>query len=278
MKEDLTSTLDAFQRLVEIVAQLRDPKDGCPWDVEQTHESLRQYLIEEAHEVVESITEAPEDLQYELGDVLLQVLLHSQIAKEDGRFAIVDVIKGITEKMISRHPHVFGDVTVKTSADVLKNWEKRKQDELPEGRSILDGVPVGMPALLRAQRLGEKAARVGFDWQEAKDVVAKIKEELGELEEALTSKDANQEALAEELGDLLFALAQYSRKLGLVAEDTLQAANRKFTERFKAMEQSNGGAPLDELSNDKLEELWEEVKDKFTPKHRRKGQAENLDF
>lgn len=248
-----------FLDLVDIIAALRHPETGCPWDKEQTHESLKPYIIEESYEVLQAIDESPETLSKELGDVLLQVLLHSQVSKDSGGFDIEEVITKLSEKLISRHPHVFGDLKAKNSQEALKNWEQIKQTELKDDESILDGVPKAMPALLRAQRLGEKASRVGFDWTHSEDVKEKVLEELHELSQANSP-----EATFEELGDLLFALTQYSRHLNIDAEAALHSASKKFTGRFKKVEllasKNHNSKDLKTLSADQLDKLWIEAK------------------
>jgi MazG family protein len=259
-----TSLPDALLELVRIVAKLRDPNGGCPWDLEQTHDSLTPYVVEEAYEVVDAIKLDRPKLKDELGDLLLQVVLHAQIASEEKTFTLEEVIQGISKKLVYRHPHVFGDTKVTGTNEVLNNWEQLKQKELPKDKSILDGVPRSMPALLRAQRLGDKAARVGFDWKSADDVLPKVAEELREIAEATDKK-----AQDEELGDLLFVLVQWARKSGRTAEEVLSAANDKFTRRFKEMERSFGQRSisqasnenrLSDLSQEELEALWNEAK------------------
>lgn len=246
---------EKFEELVGIIAKLRDPEDGCPWDLKQTHTSLKQYLIEESYEVLEAIDEQPDHIATELGDVLLQVVLHSQIGKDDNRFSIEDVITAISTKMVDRHPHVFGDKEAKDSEEVLDNWETQKRKERGGGASVLDGVPKAMPALQRAQRLGDKASRVNFDWNSPPAVFEKVEEEYGELKQAIAENDS--EAIQEEFGDLLFSLAQYSRKSGFVAEEALQAAVEKFCTRFKKLEKEND---LRELSSEELEARWQAAK------------------
>lgn len=248
-----------FDELLEIVAKLRDPETGCPWDKEQTHASLKPYVIEEAFEVVEAIDAGPTKLCGELGDLLLQVALHAQIADEAGTFSISGVLDHLIHKLISRHPHVFGEVNVKNTAEVLKNWEEIKQRELAPSESILDGVPKGMPALLRALRIGEKAARVGFEWATLDEIKDKVLEEVGEFAEVCVSEGTNQERVADELGDVLFALSQLARRLNLNAEDLLQKSSDKFVRRFKAMEQK-AAKNLKEYSLEQLDQFWEEVK------------------
>jgi tetrapyrrole methylase family protein/MazG family protein len=252
-------TTHPFERLKAITARLRDPENGCPWDKEQTHESLTPYIIEEAHEVVEAIHTNPDELVKELGDVLLQVMLHSQIASETDKFDVNQVCEAVSAKLIKRHPHVFGDVSAKSSDIVLKNWEQIKQKELKPGVSILDGVPRGMPALLRAQRVSEKAARVGFEWKNFKDIKDKVFEEFKEFNEVVTDEKNVTDNVSEELGDIFFALTQVARRLNLNAEDLLQKSTDKFTRRFKAME-SKLEKTISEYSLDELDNVWNQVK------------------
>lgn len=255
---------EAFTALVEVMHRLRAP-GGCPWDGEQTHDSLKPYLIEEAYEVIEALdAKDDEELCGELGDLLLQVVFHAEIAQETNRFSISDVARAITEKMIRRHPHVFSDTKVSSSAEVLDNWSKIKAEERKsknaEDRSALAGVPRGMPALLRAQRLGEKAGSVGFDWSNAEGVVAKMREELMELEEAV--RNGNLDAAATELGDLLFAGTSLARHLGNSAEDALTGAIERFVRRFRFLEEElwRQEREMREVSADDLEALWQVAK------------------
>jgi tetrapyrrole methylase family protein/MazG family protein len=255
---------EAFAALVEVMHRLRAP-GGCPWDGEQTHDSLKPYLIEEAYEVIEAL-DAKDDEEFcsELGDLLLQVVFHAEIAQETKRFSIADVTRAITEKMIRRHPHVFADTKVSSSAEVLDNWSKIKAEERKnknaEDRSALAGVPRAMPALLRAQRLGEKAGSVGFDWNEAEGVVAKMREELDELEEALRSGDLD--AAATELGDLLFAGTSLARHIDRSAEEALTGSIERFVQRFRFMEEEllRRGQDIREVPPDELETLWQAAK------------------
>jgi len=253
----MTNLTEAFQELVAVVAKLRDPNGGCPWDLEQTHQSLKPYVIEEAHEVVEAIDAGPGELKKELGDLLLQVVLHAQVGKDQGTFTLHEVIDGITKKLIERHPHVFGDKQVQGSKQVLQNWEQAKKAKLQAGQSILDGVPRSMPALLRAQRIGEKAARVGFEWRNVREVQAKVIEEIRELVAELDCEKP--ERVADEFGDILFALTQLARRLGVNSEDLLNQATNKFVRRFKEMERRAGPA-MAEMGVEKLDRIWEEVK------------------
>lgn len=253
-----------FEKLIGIMQKLRDPKDGCPWDLEQTHASIKPYLIEECYEVLDAIDAGPDKLCDELGDLLLQVVFHAQMASESGDFDIKGVIEAISQKLIRRHPHISfagGKATlkVKDSTEVLKNWEERKQQELKGEQSILDGVPKRMPALLRAQRIGDKAARVGFEWDTLEAVRDKVFEELREFLEISADKDVPRERLLDEYGDILFSLSQLARRLGFDSEGLLNNGTDKFIRRFKAMEKL-APAPLKELSLDELDDLWEKVK------------------
>jgi len=235
-------------------------ENGCPWDRKQTHESLKPYLIEETYEVISAIDSGNDDeLKEELGDLLLQIVFHAQIAKEDGRFDIDDVAKTIVEKLIRRHPHVFGDLKVSGSDEVLQNWEKIKKEEGKE--SIFDGVPEGLTSLLKARRVQEKAKRVGFDWNNIEGTLDKVKEEFDELSEAI--KFGKKEKISEEFGDLLFSLVNVSRFLDIDAEDSLRQTIEKFMKRFKSVEKiikSKGGKDLKNYTINELDEIWEDVK------------------
>jgi tetrapyrrole methylase family protein/MazG family protein len=254
----------AFERLTEIMHRLRSP-GGCPWDAEQTHRSLKPYLIEEAYEVAEAIDHAADEQQLcsELGDLLLQILFHAEIASETGRFSIADVVRSISEKMVRRHPHVFADTVVNGAGDVVRNWSRIKAEERrgDEDRSALAGVPRGMPALLRAQRLGEKAEHAGFDWADAAGVVGKLGEEVAEIASALESGKGN-EAVARELGDLLLAATSLARHVGASAEDVLNEAAERFARRFRHMERrlAGSGRELRDLSAEEQDSLWQEAK------------------
>ena len=252
-------SLQSFYELVRVMERLR-AENGCPWDRKQTHESLKPYLIEETYEVISAIDSGNDDeLKEELGDLLLQIVFHAQIAKEDGRFDIDDVAKTIVEKLIRRHPHVFGDLKVSGSDEVLQNWEKIKKEEGKE--SIFDGVPEGLPSLLKARRVQEKAKRVGFDWNNIEGTLDKVKEEFDELSEAI--KFGKKEKISEEFGDLLFSLVNVSRFLDIDAEDSLRQTIEKFMKRFKNVEKiikSKGGKDLKNYTINELDEIWEDVK------------------
>lgn len=267
--------MNDFDNLVKIVKKLRSP-EGCPWDREQTHESLKPYMIEEAYETVEAIDEAsPAMMADELGDVLLQVVLHSQIAEEERTFSIGEVVKGISDKMIRRHPHVFSDTEVSGSAEVLTNWERIKREEKknqPEKHSVLDAIQPGLPALYRASKIQRKAAGVGFDWPEAKDAWSKVKEEIGEFEDELDKFEGNtlsgstrrdlKEKMVEEFGDVLFSLVNVARKLDFDAEDSLRLANKKFIGRFHFVEKkvAETKKPFVDFTLEELDDFWDQAK------------------
>lgn len=249
-----------FFRLVKIMEQLRD-ENGCPWDREQTYESLRQFLLEEAFEVLELIDEKKYDaLKYELGDLLLQVIFQAQIAEEEGRFTIVDVLKNINEKLIYRHPNVFGDAEIKSAAEQVVNWEKLKKKK-DRNRSVIAGVPRALPALLRAHRIQAKAATVGFDWVKIDEVWEKVDEEINELKEAENGK--NLEKIEEEYGDLLFVMVNLSRFLRINPEDALRKATEKFVKRFHLVEAiaDRQNRSLEDMTLEEMDQIWDEVKD-----------------
>lgn len=261
----------AFDELVAVMARLRAP-GGCPWDREQTYASLSQYLLEEAYETFDAIHEADEtgetaNLREELGDLLLQVVFHATIGAEKGDFTIDDVASGVTQKLILRHPHVFGDAKLHRAQDVLDNWDELKANErAASGKeerqldSILDDVPVHFPALLEALKLTKKAAKVGFDWEDAGQVFDKIEEEIAELKEAVATKQNTD--MSEELGDLLFAFANLARKLDVEPETALKTTNRKFRRRFRYIEDGlkAAGKSLDAAGLEEMDELWNRSK------------------
>jgi len=261
-----------FEKLVAVQARLRAPK-GCPWDREQTHQSLRTYLLEEAYEVLEAL-DTGNDAKFaeEMGDLLLQIVFHSQIAQEEGRFTVAEVIRGIHDKMIRRHPHVFGEARARNSAEVLRNWEQIKAEERRtskehgrkgsqgEPASLLDGVSRALPATLEGFQLTRKASRVGFDWDDSAGVLAKMQEERAELETALQA--GGQQKIEEELGDLLFAAVNLARFLDVDPEIALKKANAKFARRFRAMEERarESGREFRNLSREQMEALWDATK------------------
>lgn len=258
----MTDTNRKLSDLVAVMKRLRAP-GGCPWDREQTAESIKPFLLEETYEVLEAMDEGkPHLVREELGDLLFQIVFLSELASEEGRFTIDDVIAGIADKMVKRHPHVFGDAEAKTSADVLNQWERRKRDEKggPAKRSALDGVPRELPALLRAQRLQDKASRVGFDWDHPEPVMEKVEEELREFREVLASKDPDR--MEEELGDLFFSLVNIARFIGVNPEDALRKTISKFIHRFRHIEEKahEAGRDLGEMSLAEMDALWEEAK------------------
>lgn len=251
-----------FTTLREIIAILRSP-EGCPWDREQTHQSIRKHLIEEAYEVLETIDDDdPEAMCEEMGDLLMQVMLHAQIAEDDGDFTIDDIILGLNEKLIRRHPHVFGTKSASTGEEAVINWDQIKLEEKKKKgidmaeKSLLDGIPRGLPSLMTAYELSKKASKVGFDWDQVKEVYAKIEEELEEVKEART-----EEHVKEEIGDLLFAVANLARFLKLDPEEALALTNRKFKQRFQYIERALN-KPMTEATLDEMEALWQEAKRK----------------
>lgn len=262
-----------FEKLVAVQARLRAPK-GCPWDREQTHQTLRTYLLEEAYEVLEAL-DTGNDAKFaeEMGDLLLQIVFHSQIASEEGRFTVAEVIREIHDKMIRRHPHVFGETRAKDSKEVLRNWEQIKAEErraskgegaggegANEAPSLLDGVSKALPATLEGFQLTRKASRIGFDWDNAEGVIDKMREETAELEIALNDKD--QRKIEEEMGDFLFAAVNLARFVHVDPEIALKKANAKFSRRFRAMETRarESGREFKDLPREEMEALWEAAK------------------
>lgn len=263
-------------RLIEIMAALRDPQTGCPWDVEQDFSTIAPYTIEEAYEVADAIQRGDrDDLRDELGDLLLQVVYHARMAEEEGSFAFPDVVEAVTRKMIRRHPHVFGDEAARSAGMAKGMWEKikaqekaekraarlaRGQDPEDHGKGFLDSVPLAHPALTRALKLQEKAARAGFDWQDAEPVLDKIGEEIAELRQAIRHGEAGE--IAGEFGDVLFALVNFGRHLKLDPEDALRRTNDKFTRRFHFIEAAlkARGRTLGSATLDEMETLWQQAK------------------
>ncbi len=255
---------DAFHGLVQLMARLRGP-DGCPWDRAQTANSLRPFLIEECYEVVDALDEgSPEKLKEELGDLLFQIIFHSRIAEEQGSFTITDVIAANREKMVRRHPHVFGDAVLATDREVLANWEEIKRQEKghKDRTSMLEGVPRSLPALLRAHRLQERASRVGFDWSRTEEVLEKLDEEIREFKDAFAQRDAA--AAEDELGDILFSLVNLSRFIGVDPEEALRKTTAKFSRRFRYIEERSAsmGRPLEQMGLEEMDRLWQESKTK----------------
>jgi tetrapyrrole methylase family protein/MazG family protein len=253
----LPEDLSKFDALVAIIARLRAP-DGCPWDKEQTHQTLRGNLLSESYEVLEALDEGEASkLSEELGDLLLQIVLHAQIAKDNDEFEIGDVIKSITTKIIRRHPHIFGSRKVKDAEEVMHNWEALKKEEREEGKSMLEGVPKNMPALGYAHEIQRRVARVGFDWPDIDGVVEKLEEEIQEIRDA-----KNLEEKAQEYGDLLFTLANIIRREGVDPETALREANQRFYKRFAYMEDlcRQRGLSMDKLSFKEQNALWDEAK------------------
>ena len=265
-----------FEDLIELMQKLRSP-DGCPWDREQTYATLAPMLLEEAYEAFEAVEEArdgqPNELRDELGDLLFQIVFYAQVAKEQGDFSINDVTNAIHEKMVRRHPHVFGDTSAADTATVLRNWEAMKQDERRAAgksareESLLDGVSSKAPALMEAHQLSTKAARVGFDWEKLEDIFAKLEEEVGELRAAIqthvkSNTEADHTRVREELGDLLFAATNIARHLKVEPEAALKLTNRKFRQRFGFIEKKlrERNQTFEATTLDELEELWQEAK------------------
>ena len=248
------------ERLRAIVSILRSP-DGCPWDREQTHESLRAGLLEEACEAIDAITRADDaNLREELGDLLLQVIFHADLAGERGAFTLEDAAHHVCEKLVRRHPHVFGDADASDTSAVLRQWEQIKREEKGASASVMDGIPRALPALVRAANVQKKAARVGFDWPDASGVIDKFREEVAELSAEIGSGDAKR--IEHELGDILFTAANMARKLGVEPELALELANQRFIARFRHMELAvaPSGRKLEDLASAELEQLWADAK------------------
>ena len=257
-----------FEGLVAIMDRLRGP-DGCPWDREQTWKSLRRFLLEECYEVADALDRSdPKDLREELGDLLFQILFLSRLAKEEGHFTAKDVVRGIAAKMVRRHPHVFGDDRAESSDEVLRRWEeikRRERDPGPGGEgkergSILDGIPRALPAMMKAQQMGARAARVGFEWKREVDILDKIDEELHELRAAVACSDRSR--VEEELGDFLFSTVMLARRLQVDPEAALESTNLKFRERFGRIEKelSRRGIPVEKAGLDLMDRLWNDTK------------------
>ncbi|HEV2212408.1 MAG TPA: nucleoside triphosphate pyrophosphohydrolase [Gammaproteobacteria bacterium] len=253
-----------MERLLEIMARLRHPEEGCPWDRQQTFRSIAPYTVEEAYEVADAIERDDlTALEEELGDLLLQVVYHARMAEEAGRFRFADVARGIGDKLVARHPHVFGMAKMRDAEHQSRDWEARKAEERAgrDADGALDGVAAGLPALTRADKLQKRAARVGFDWPELKPVFAKVREELAELEHEVGSASP-QERLEDELGDVLFAVANMARKLGVDPEQALRGTNRKFERRFRHVEArlKERGLKPEQVSLEEMDSYWDEAK------------------
>ena len=252
----------SFDRLVDVVAMLRSD-NGCPWDLAQTHESLKADLIEEAYELIEAIdAKVPKKICDELGDLLMQVMLHSQIATDRNEFSVDEVIENLTEKLVRRHPHVFGSVVATDENEVLENWEeiKRGEEENKDRKSSLDGIPHSLPSLQRAEKIQKRASRAGFDWDQTEDVLPKLQEEIDEIEESIRNDDITE--IEMEIGDLLFSVVNLCRFLNVQPEEALRKSTRKFVDRFQrmetALERTNKKFKDYDLST--LDQIWEQVK------------------
>ena len=256
----MAEDLNGVRRLVEVMRRLRAP-GGCPWDREQTYQTLKPCLLEETYELLDAMDKGDTALHIEeLGDVLLQVVFQCAIGEEEGRFTFDAVAATLADKLVHRHPHVFGDVTAESTGEVLRNWEAIKQGEKAEPRSAIDGVPAALPALLKAQRIQAKASRVGFDWKDASGASGKVQEELRELSEAVASGDAAH--IADETGDVLFALVNYCRFIHVDAESALSGATQKFATRFREVERRvrEQGKDMRNCTLAELDAIWDEVK------------------
>lgn len=254
-----------IQSLLKVVADLRHPQTGCPWDIKQTFESMIPCLLEETYEVAEALhTKDKTALREELGDLLLQVVFLSQLAYEEGSFSFADVVNDLQEKLIFRHPHVFGDKSAQNSEEALRNWEAQKAEEAKRKQhsSILDDLPFALPALTRSQKIQKRCAKVGFDWQDPKEVLAKVEEELAEVKAEIAQQPARSAELAEELGDLLFASVNLCRHYQQDAESLLRQANVKFENRFRAVETKvkQSGKPWQAYTLTELDALWDQIK------------------
>lgn len=248
-----------LEKLLKTIETLRGPS-GCPWDREQTMKSLKPFLIEEAYEVLDVMEEGGTKLKEELGDLLLQILLQSEIQKEAGLFKFEDVVEVLNEKLIRRHPHVFGEIVANTPEEVMVNWEevKRGEESHKDRESVLDGIPKMMPQLLRAVKLQKKAAKAGFDWEDHRGVLEKIKEEIAEIEEAVDSRE--REHIEEEVGDLLFSVVNLARKLKINPEDAIENTNKKFESRFRYIESK---IDIKNATLKEMERYWEEAKNEI---------------
>ena len=262
--------MQSIKQLIEIMRALRDPKSGCPWDLQQDFQSLIPYTIEEAYEVADAIERNDlDDIKNELGDLLFQIIFYSQLAAEQQAFDFNDVVQAISDKLTRRHPHVFADAKIKNAEDQTKEWEKLKQQERKEKAedsisklSHLDDVSRTLPSLMRAEKLQKRAAREGFDWPNIEGVVAKINEELEEVQQELDAEEQDQLRIEDEIGDLFFSCINLSRRTGVDAEQSLRKANLKFERRFRSLEKiaSSKNLQVSDMTTDELENLWKEVK------------------
>ncbi len=253
---------ELFEQLVQVMAALRGP-NGCPWDKAQTHESIKRNTVEEAYEVASAIEENnPEKLREELGDLLLQVVFHAQMASEANRFDIADVLRGLVQKLIERHPHVFGERKVETPEQALAQWENIKANEREQLGSLMDGLAWSLPSLMLAHHAQKRAAQVGFDWNDPLPALQKLKEEISEVESVLSSDRSDKKKIEDEIGDLLFAAVNVARLSGVDAEMALRNAVRKFVARFKAIEEvaKQQGRSLTEMGLEEMDAIWDEVK------------------
>ncbi|MBF0429792.1 MAG: nucleoside triphosphate pyrophosphohydrolase [Fibrobacteria bacterium] len=254
-----------FGQLISIMKLLRAP-EGCPWDKKQTHRTLYKYLVEETYELIDAINEDDsESIKDELGDVLLQVVFHAQIASEKNEFTITDVIKNLCEKLVRRHPHIFGNKKITSAEEVILNWEKIKKQEKQKAKktlSVLEDIPSGLPPIQKAEKIQKKVNRQGFDWKDSSGPLNKIYEELNELAEELASPDPKASAVEEEVGDVLFSMVNYARHLDVVPSDALEKTNRKFVKRYSLMETfiATDKKKFESLSLQELDEYWEKAK------------------
>ena len=258
----MSDTGKAFEKLVEIIARLRS-EDGCPWDRQQTHESLKGNLLEETYEVMDAIDSGDmAELRAELGDLMMQIVFHAQLADERGDFDIKDAMESIAEKLLRRHPHVFGEAEVASAEEVLHRWEEIKAGEkgFEKRVSILDGVPKTLPALARAMEISKRAVKAGFEWPNLDAVVEKLQEEVGELKDELRQGD--RERIAEEIGDVLFTIVNVARWMKVDPEDALRAMTKRFADRFKQIEEAAraGGRPLQEMTLQEMDAVWDRAK------------------
>lgn len=250
-----------FDKLKAVVSTLRHPEEGCPWDLKQTSKSLISGMIEEVYEVAEAVAlEDEKGIKEELGDCLLHIMLQAQIASEEGQFGIEEVVAGITDKLVRRHPHIFGDDKLTDASEVKMRWEQIKLAEKKERKSVLDGIPHAMPGLLQGQRMQEKAASVGFDWDSEEPVFAKIQEEIAEVKAEIESNDRDK--LEAEIGDLFFSVVNLARKLKIDSESAIKTANRKFERRFRQVEAelTKTGAKINEKNLEELDRIWDNIK------------------